>query len=97
MHGPNTTNLVKALDDTLEDLDLLRMIHLSMDGPNTNWAVLSMIQNNRQEKERALLVNLQSCGLHVVSGALQTGVSKTNWNLEKVCFFLYGHMFFSNL
>lgn len=84
MYRPNANNLFDALTNGLKDFDMNRMIHLSMDGPSTNWLVLKLFQKDRQEKERALLVNLQSCSLHVVSGALQTGISSTNWDLEKV-------------
>ena len=63
---------------------MAKMIHLSMDAPNTNWAVFEKIQQNHQMKERVSLVNFQSCGLHKVSGALQTGITSTNWNLDKV-------------
>ena len=60
------------------------MIHLSMDGPNKNEVVFEKIQQNHQMKERTSLVNVQSCGLHTVSGVLQTGITSTNWNLEQV-------------
>ena len=55
-----------------------------MDGPTTNWAVLTKIQEERKEEEIPQLENIGSCGLHVIAGALQTGVSKTPWNLKKV-------------
>ena len=92
MYRPNANNLFDALNNGLKDFHLNRMIHLSMDGPNTNWLVLNLFQKDRHEKERAPLVNLQSCGLHVVSGALQTGIKSTNWDLEKV--FLFSHEVF---
>lgn len=93
LHRPNADNLVKALNDSLVNLDTTRMIHLSMDGPNTNWKVLKSIQNSRQENEQASLVNLQSCGLHVVSGALQNGVNSCNWNLDKVFTYKFLHVY----
>ena len=42
------------------------------------------IQKQRQESEFPCLVNLQSCVLPVISGAFQTGVVKTRWELDKV-------------
>lgn len=36
LHRPNAINLVKALDAALTELNVSLMIHLSMDGPNTN-------------------------------------------------------------
>ena len=81
---PNALNLVNAINAAVIDLDKSKMIHLSMDGPNTNWAVFKEIQKKRKQEEKSPLLNLQSCGLHNVSGALQTGFSSTNWELEKV-------------
>ena len=42
------------------------------------------IQKQLQESEAPCLVNLQSCGLLVISGTFQTGVVKTRWELDKV-------------
>ena len=84
MLRPNGSNLVEELENSLVNLYMARMIHLSMDGPNTNWAVFEKMQQNCQMKERASLGNLQSCGLHTMSGALQAGISSTSWKLEKV-------------
>lgn len=81
---PNATNLVDVLDSAVSCLDSHKMIHLSMDGPNTNWAVFNMIQTKRKEEEKSPLINIQSCGLHIVAGALQTGITSTGWELEKV-------------
>ena len=81
---PNCDNIVKAINEVIKPLEKKRMINLGMDGPNTNWAVLTKIQGERKEEELSQLENIGSCGLHVIAGALQTGVSKTSWNLKKV-------------
>lgn len=81
---PNVNNLVETLENSLINLNMARMIHLSMDRPNTNWAFFEKIQQNYQMKKSASLVNLQSCSLCAVSGALQTGITNTNLNLEKI-------------
>ena len=47
MLRPNANNLVEALENSLINLNMARMIHLSMDGPNTYWAVFEKIQQNR--------------------------------------------------
>ena len=50
------------------------MIMLSMDGPNVNWCVLSILNETRKDQEHAQLFETGSCGLHIVHGAFQTGV-----------------------
>ena len=55
-----------------------------MDGPNVNWKILSILQIKREEEEFEELDNIGCCGLHVVSGAFQTGVKTVEWNLQKI-------------
>ena len=80
-------NADKILDELLKATDVLPsepMVMLSMDGPNTNWKVLDKLKSHRMENELPQIVDVGSCGLHVVHGAFQTGVKATGWNLEKV-------------
>lgn len=71
-----TQELIKGLPSspTLEN-----MHQLAMDGPNTNWLVLSKMQKFREDEEMPPLDCIGSCGLHVLSGALQTGVKAAEW------------------
>ena len=48
------------------------MAHLSMDGPNKNWKVSNLFQRN-QGNEYPELVNIASCSLHILRGALKAG------------------------
>ena len=43
--------LATALLEILKDLDMSKMVQLSMDGPNVNWLILKMLQKERDEKE----------------------------------------------
>ena len=83
----NANNLAEELENSLINLNIARMIHLSKDGPNTNWAVFEKIQQNCQMKEKASFLNLQTYGLYTMSGALQTEITSSNWNIEKAFFF----------
>ena len=69
--------LVDALNEASEVLPKENWVIFSMDGPSTNWAILKSIQKQHQKSEVPALVNLQSCGSHIVSGAFQTGILKT--------------------
>ena len=55
-----------------------------MDGPNVNWDVLSLHSSYREKNEFSRLINIGSCGLHVLHGALQTGIMETDWEVSKV-------------
>ena len=81
---PNSINLLDRLLGGLSPLDMDKMIQLSMDGPNVNWDVLKRLSLSREEKESSKLINIGSCGLHVVHGALQTGTVATGVYINKV-------------
>ena len=58
------------------------MIQLSMNGPGTNWNVLTLLDFHCGEKEWPYLIG--SCGLHVMYGAFQTGTKTTGWNVDEI-------------
>ena len=52
-------------------------------GPNTNREILELIEALRDEKEYPPLECIGSCGLHIISDALHTGVKAADWLIEK--------------
>lgn len=80
----NAANIVGGIENALRDVSKEGLIHIGMDGPKTNWSVLDAIQQNRKDGGLTVLENLGSCGLHIVSGALGTGVLRSSWPLKKV-------------
>lgn len=81
---PNAENLTTELNNALGELPTKNMLQLSMDGPRTNWNVLELLNNQRSVSEVPLLIDIGSCGLHVIHGAFRTGVEATTWNIKKV-------------
>ena len=84
LRRPNAENLFKHLLESMKLLSPKWLIQLSMDGPNTNWEVLRLLDEHRNEKEWPSIINIGSCGLHIVHGAFQTGVQATQWDLAKI-------------
>ena len=82
-HRPNAGNIADGIDNVIRVIKEA-MISLWMDGPNTNWSVVKIIQERRKDDGLPCLESIGSCGLHVVSGSLQTGVQKSSWPLKKV-------------
>ena len=70
--------LLKALPSS-PTLD--KMIQLAMDGPSTNWKVLALMDKLREKAEIPPMDCIGSCGLHIISGALGTGVKKADWSV----------------
>ena len=87
---PNAENIRDDLLSSVSCLPAEKMHQLSMDGPHTNWKVLSLLNSKREESGLNPLVDAGSCGLHVVSGAFQVGVEATEWNLKKVFKSMWG-------
>ena len=77
-------DLRKKVDDGLAGLDLSKQIQLAMDGTNVNWKLLSDMKKEREEGGLNNLVNIGSCNLHVVHGALKWATEATKWNLQAI-------------
>ena len=63
-----------------------------MDGPSTNWAFLDLLTSDREAEELPKLVNIGSCGLHIIHGAFKTGFESVDWavkNTLKGCYNLF--------
>ena len=52
---------------------LARVLQVSMNGPNVNWAFYDMLQNQTADEYNCQLLNLGFCGLHLVHGAFKHG------------------------
>ena len=67
---PNAENILSQLLAWLKQICETNMILLSMDGPNT----FDSLQKHEEKVECYSLLNVGSCGLHMVHGAYKTGV-----------------------
>ena len=76
-------DLKKKFEEATEQLDLKKLIQISMDGPNVNWKLLDSIAEDRSSNEQyPILLNVGSCSLHVVHGAFRNGMKQTNWGID---------------
>lgn len=82
LHHTTGEDLLEALKKGLEDLDLMKIIQLSMDGPNVNFKVLRLLkEDTRSAPDSPQYLDIGSCGLHTVHNAFKTGFRKTDWQL----------------
>ena len=71
-------DLKKMFEEATEQLDLKKLIQISMDGPNVNWKLLDSIAGDRSSNEQyPKLLNVGSCSLHDVHGAFRNGMKQT--------------------
>ena len=68
----------------IAELDPSCLIQVSMDGPNVNWKFYRSFCEERKAAELPDLLNIGSCGLHVVHGSFQNGAKESGWNLANI-------------
>ena len=61
-----------------------RLLQFSVDGPNTNWSVLKLLQEDQCLKDYPNNIDIGSCGLHLVHGTFRSGIEATNWDLKNI-------------
>ena len=81
---PNAENLCEELFTSIAELDKQKFLHLAMDGPNTNWLVLNLVDGRLGDDGFSSTLNVGSCSLHILHGAFATGIQGTSWSLGKL-------------
>ena len=64
--------------------DSRNLLQISSDGPNVNLLFLKLYDEKRCFNELSSLINIGTCGLHVVHGSLSTSVKSSDWSIGKV-------------
>ncbi|KAJ4946267.1 hypothetical protein JOQ06_023935 [Pogonophryne albipinna] len=92
-HTP-AEKLLESINRSLSPLDPKKLLQISMDGPTVNWKFLRIFQEDKskEDPDAPKLINLGSCGLHVVHGSFQTGERETvaAAQLQNSCCFTRG-------
>lgn len=74
----------------LSMLPLYKLLQTSMDGPNVNHKFLRELRAKLEvSADSPKLLDLGSCGLHVVHGSLQAGHKAANWEVNSLLRGLY--------
>ena len=76
-------NVVDHFRTGLEGLRLKQILQISMDGPNVNWKFLEKFQGELKREFDIMLLNVGSCGLHVVHGAFKDGLKASGWEVDR--------------
>ena len=77
-------DLLKSLLTTLKPMVL---IQLSIEGPSTNWKLLDKLSEDQVNSDPELpeLINVSSCGLHIIHGVFKREAIATGWHIVNVC------------
>ena len=81
-HG-RATDILDHYADATKDLDAARTWQVGMDGPNVNILFHKKLVDQRNELDLPHLLDLGTCGLHIIHRAFQTGAKATDWNLDQ--------------
>lgn len=83
--------LLDAFLKWLENLNLRKLLQVSMDGPNVNIKFLRLLKQylNEDTKSHLTILDIGSCGLHVVHNAFKTAFEFGAIHKVRKPFFLY--------
>ena len=83
MNRATANDIVQKFTSALSEVPCERMLQVSMDGPNVNWKFFDIFQNQFKEShDGTKLLEVGSCGLHVVHGSLQYGHKAAGWSVN---------------
>ncbi|CAM4639158.1 unnamed protein product [Leuciscus chuanchicus] len=76
-------DLLQSIKECVAQLNLRHLLSVSMDGPNVNFKLLKLFQNEHSELHGdAQLISVGSCGLHTIHNAMKAGF--TTWQVDKL-------------
>lgn len=78
--------LLERIKRALSPLNPNKLLQISMDGPAVNWKLLRIFQEDKSQEDpdAPKMINLGSCGLHVLHGSFQDGERETGWKVGDV-------------
>lgn len=80
-HG-TATDILEHFKTCTEKLNFKNVFQISMDGPNVNWAFHEKLQQHIKEEFDCQIMNIGSCGLHVMHGAFKHGCTASEWQID---------------
>lgn len=75
-------DVYKPLRTNCNTVGIRGTLQLAMDGPNVNWSIFNKLSKDLEEEIGSKLLNIGSCGLHVMHNAFKAGSTTTSWDIE---------------
>ena len=83
-HSKNT-DLLSHYNDAIMRIDSSKILQVSMDGPAVNHLFYQKLVRHREDvKITQLMVDIGSCGIHIIHGAFKFSFEKTSWNMKGI-------------
>ena len=65
----------KEFEEGIQELDIKKVVHVSMGGPSVNWKMYdNIVEERNQNYGYTALIDIGSCSLHVMHEAFRSGV-----------------------
>ena len=84
MGGSTADDVLETFQNGISEVDESNVVQVSSDGPNVTLAFLKKYASVREEKKLDPLIDLGTCGLHVVHGSMKPGAKASEWELQKL-------------
>jgi len=81
--------VLASFKEALTELPLSKLMQVSMDGPAVNWKFVELLSKDLAD-DHVQLLEMGSCGLHVIHDAFQTGHKASGWNVNGYLRAMYG-------
>jgi hypothetical protein len=79
-----SADILDKFIDGLREVGLKHLVQVSMDGPNVNMKFHRILKEYLAENsESPSLLDMGSCGLHVVHGRYKTGLTASQWKIDE--------------
>lgn len=83
-------DILREFLNEVQDLNLTKLLQISMDGPNVNVKFIRDLKDYLKETfSGPVLLNVGSCSLHSVNNAFKAGMKATKWNVVEFLRALY--------
>ena len=82
MGHADAAGMLQKLNDCIRSLNLAKLVQISMDGPNVNWKLFDMVQNDLHLNLKLTLLDIGSCNLHIVHNAFRDGAKAAAWEID---------------
>lgn len=92
MGHAKAVDIEKNIKEAMSKLGNQKLLQISMDGPNVNLKVFKDLNSEFESNQLCQLVNIGTCGLHVLHNAFKDGMKASGWELGsllKSVFYLF--------
>ena len=75
-------DLYEPMRSYADTFGMRKSLQLSMDGPNVNWKLFRNLAKDIEDQTDKQLLNVGSCGLHILHNAYKIGINSCPWDVE---------------